>query len=49
MKNIEKILLVLFLVFGLSFQGTGQVANKKEDKKNLKTIAEKETKLKNIK
>ena len=49
MKNIEKILLVLFLVFGLSFHGTGQVANKKEDKKNLKTIAEKETKLKNIK
>ena len=49
MKNIEKFFFLIFLVFGLSFTGNSQVANKKEDKKNLKAIAEKEAKLKNIK
>ena len=49
MKSFGKLIFLFIFTLGLSFSGVGQVSNKKEDKKNLKTIAEKETKVKNIK
>ena len=49
MKSFGKLIFLFIFILGLSFSGVGQVRNKKEDKKNLKTIAEKETKVKNIK
>tara|TARA_B110000037_G_scaffold218921_1_gene282904 strand:- start:34 stop:1149 length:1116 start_codon:yes stop_codon:yes gene_type:complete len=49
MKSFGKILFLFIFTLGMSFSGVGQSKNKKEDKKNLKTIAEKEAKVKNIK
>ena len=49
MKIFGKVIFLFIFTLGLSFSGFGQVGNKKEDKKNLRTIAEKEAKVKNIK
>ncbi|CAI8269510.1 MAG: Uncharacterised protein [Owenweeksia sp. TMED14] len=49
MKTFGKFSLLFLAIFCLNFSALSQKSNRKEDKKNLRTIAEKEAKVKDIK